>query len=375
MSSVQMTSAGSPLRSALNDRMNSFLRDSHQNMRTGSVDSPIKTREGLSAQIQRMRLEADLHLENNNVSEYLRTLDEIYGKVKLDNRFKKLSYHIAIEFQKFGLIEQSSTILAVLYEETNRYDDDTPNKAKKMFQFALDLGNNYFSMGRFKKAFEFYSISLKNLQQFSSWDISIAQLFSNKGLCWLYLQDYDVAENYFKKVIKTLVERIQDPRKEKLLMVVYKNLGAINELKQFDNQGENENSALKNYVKALKCGLKLYNPDHLEMADIHYHIWWWLLDQGKIYEAMQRLEKVIYLCNQNHETLKQNHDSYLPKLGSYYALLGQFYLKQEDYDNASKWFEATLSVWLDYGMDQKEIGFAKILDLQKHWMIMINQTL
>jgi hypothetical protein len=34
-----------------------------------------------------------------------------------------------------------------------------------------------------------------------------------------------VAEGYFRKVLKTLVERLQDPRKEKLQMVAFKNLG------------------------------------------------------------------------------------------------------------------------------------------------------
>ena len=143
------------------------------------------------------------------------------------------------------MVEQSQTILAVLFEETNRYDNESITKSKKLFQFALDLGNGYFSLGRFKKAFEFYSISLKHLQAFSSCDISIAQMYTNKGLCCLYLQDYDVADGYFKKVQKTLVERVQDPRKEKLLMVVNKNLGVIAELKDFDNQQTGEPQALK----------------------------------------------------------------------------------------------------------------------------------
>ena len=52
---------------------------------------------------------------------------------------------------------------------------------------------------------------------------------------------------------------------------------------------------------------------------------------------MQRLEKVIYMLNRQHESLKQESDSYLPRVGSYYSLLGQFYYKQGQFENANKW--------------------------------------
>ena len=51
-------------------------------------------------------------------------------KSKLTTDTNKLRYEIAMEFQKYGMIEQSQIILAVLYEETSRYDDDTITKAK-----------------------------------------------------------------------------------------------------------------------------------------------------------------------------------------------------------------------------------------------------
>ena len=78
--------------------------------------------------------------------------------------------------------------------------------------------------------------------------------------------------------------------------------------------------ALSFYVKALKWGLKVYSPDHLEMADIHYQICWALLDEDKLYESMQRLEKVIYMLNRDHEGLKEGNQMYLPRVGSYYFL-------------------------------------------------------
>jgi tetratricopeptide (TPR) repeat protein len=353
-----MLSAGSPVRSALDERMNSFLRDSKTHTRTNSMTSPPQNqREGMTSQVHRMKLEADLHLEGGDVEEYIKVLDQICEKIKLDKRFKKLQYEIATEMQKYGHIEKSQTILAVLYEETSRYDDDTVSKNKKLFQFSLDIGNNYFSCGRFKRAFEFYGISLKNLQWFSSCDLSIAQLYSNKGLCCLYLGDYDVSEGYFRKVIKVLVERIQDFRKEKLLMVAYKNIGAIYELKQ------DSAKALSFYVKALKCGLKVYSPNSLEMADVHYQIWCALLDEGKEYDAMQRLEKVIYMMNKEHENLKSEGNFYLPRVGSYYVLLGQFYFKQNHFENSYKWLEAALTVWQDIGFDQSDLGYQTVLEL------------
>jgi tetratricopeptide (TPR) repeat protein len=141
---------------------------------------------------------------------------------------------------------------------------------------------------------------------------------------------YDVAESYFKKVFKTLVDRMQDPRKEKLLMAAYKNMGCI-----YEKKNETEKS-LSFYVKALKAGLRVYSPDHLEMADLHYQICCGLLDQDKQFEAMQRLEKVIYMMNRQHESLKEESDLYLPRVGSYYSLLGQFYYKKEQFENANK---------------------------------------
>lgn len=232
------------------------------------------------------------------------------------------------------------------------------------------------------KAFHYYGISLKNWQAISSEDLSTAQLYFNKGLWWFYLSDskdsieltssnpwemYDVAEGYFKKVIKTLVERMQDPRKEKLLMAAYKNIGCI-----YEKKNETAKS-LSFYVKALKAGLKVYSPDHLEMADIHYQIWCGLLEQDKQFEAMQRLEKVIYMLNRQHNSLKQGSDSYLPRVGAYYSLLGQFYYKQGQLENANKWFEACLTLWQDYGLSENEQGYQRVLEMQKDWIHYLNQ--
>ena len=346
--------------------MNSFMKDSKTHTRTNSITSPQNSREGMTVQVQRMKLEADLLLEGGDIPQYITKLDEIYAKIKVDNRFKRLIYEIAQQFQKFGYLEKSLTILAILYEETSRYDDDCIKKTKMLFQFALDIANWYFSIGRFKKAFEFYSSCLKYHAVFSSWDLSMAQLYSNKGLCCLYLNDYDVAEGYFRKAMKWLIERMQDPRKEKLLMVAYKNLGCIYELKK------DPKKSLSFYVKALKSGLKVYSPDHIEIADIHYQIWCALLDEDKMYESMQRLEKVVNMLNRDHEALKESSDSYLPKLGSYYALLGQFYFRQGHFENAQKWFEATLSAWHEYGMNEQEEGYQRILELEKVWLIKLN---
>ena len=137
---------------------------------------------------------------------------------------------------------------------------------KFLLALYIDIGNNYFSKGEFEKAFEYYSGALKDLQPNSESDLSFAQLYLNKGLCCLYLNDYTVAERYFRKVIKTLIERMQDFRKDKLLVIAYKKIAFIQEM------CNEANKALMFYVKALKVGLNVYQPDHLEIIDLHYHI-------------------------------------------------------------------------------------------------------
>ena len=90
MSSIRMLSSDSPIRLALDDRMNSIMKDSNVHTRTNSITSPNSWGEGMTAQVQRMKLEADLLLEGGDIPEYIRMLDELYDKIKVDNRFKKL---------------------------------------------------------------------------------------------------------------------------------------------------------------------------------------------------------------------------------------------------------------------------------------------
>jgi len=78
---------------------------------------------------------------------------------------------------------------------------------------------------------------------------------------------------------------------------------------------------------------------------------------------MQRLEKVIYMMNQNHVHYKKDSNLYLPRVGSYYSLLGQFYYKQQHFENAHKCLEAALSVWQEAGIDAKEQGYGTTLEL------------
>jgi hypothetical protein len=113
----------------------------HDSM-TNSIMSPqTNSREGFTTQINRMQLEADLHLEGGDVEEYLKILTSIYEKIKNDRRFKKLQYDLSMQFMKYGQINKALAGLTILFDETSRYDDDSPGKTKRLFQFSLDIAN------------------------------------------------------------------------------------------------------------------------------------------------------------------------------------------------------------------------------------------
>lgn len=119
--------------------------------------------------------------------------------------------------------------------------------------------------------------------------------------------------------------------------------------------------------------MKVYSPDDLEMADMHYQICSALLDQGKQFEALQRLEKVIYMLNQGHDRYKSD-PVYSPRLGTYYSLLGQFYFQQKQYENCQKCLEASLTLWQEYGMDVKEQGYQQTLELHNACLKYLNES-
>lgn len=172
----------SPVRPVFSEKTNNVLKIK-QNPRSNSMNSPQgNMTEGMTAQIDRLRLEADLHLEGGDVKEYINTLMLIYDKVKSDSRYKKLQYELSINFLTHGYVSKAVSILKILYEETAIYDDDNLAKTKKLFQFSLDIANGLFSMGRFKLAFEYYSKATKHLNGVSDLDLSNAQLYCNKGL-------------------------------------------------------------------------------------------------------------------------------------------------------------------------------------------------
>mmetsp|Transcript_15577 Transcript_15577/g.13618 ORF Transcript_15577/g.13618 Transcript_15577/m.13618 type:complete len:102 (+) Transcript_15577:701-1006(+) len=96
------------------------------------------------------------------------------------------------------------------------------------------------------------------------------------------------------------------------------------------------NKALMFYVKALKIGLNVYQPDHLEIVDLHYHICRCFFKVGKVEDAINRLEKVIYMLNSRHENLKAQNTVYLSRLGDYYALLANLYFTKHNFVDAKK---------------------------------------
>ncbi|CAI2372446.1 unnamed protein product [Moneuplotes crassus] len=367
----------SPVREQLNERMNNFMTDTNNQRKNREGSGQRETRENLNSQVQKLQLEADIYQEGGNISDYIFTLEKIYQKIKNERGFNKLQYEIATQLQKYGSYEKSLLILLALYEVTSNSDSQTM-KARDIAQYSdkalgdiklgqtsflitlcIDIGNGYFSSGEFEKALEYYSQALKDLQANDECQLSCGQLYLNKGLCCLYLQDYSVAERYFRKVIKTLVERMQDPRKDKLLVISYKKIAFIQEM------CNEPNKALMFYVKALKVGLNAYQPDNLEIIDLHYHICRCFFKLNKLKEGINRLEKVIYMINSRHESFKQESPVYLSRLGDYYALLGNLYFTQRQFDFAQRCFESSLKVWKEFGIQEADLKCQKSLEFLK----------
>lgn len=76
--------------------------------------------------------------------------------------------------------------------------------------------------------------------------INYAQIYFNKGLCYLYLQNFLQAEDNFRRALLSNEDILGDKNFTELKSNVYQNMGVLYELKN------NFEYALENYQKSLK---------------------------------------------------------------------------------------------------------------------------
>ena len=80
------------------------------------------------------------------------------------------------------------------------------------------------------------------------------------------------------------------------------------------------------------------------------------------------------MLNSRHETLKEENSVYLSRLGDYYALLGNLYYAEAKYDFSMRCFESALKVWMEFGLDVKELKYQKAQEFKNACLDCLKQN-
>jgi len=158
----------------------------------------------------------------------------------------KVLNYIGSAYLNQGLYDSSVTYY---YQALKIYDDN--NERTSSSQMLMNIGNIYLFHKEYEKALAEYQNALHILNEINSpIEKSYAKIYSNMGLCYKALKQFDTAQVYYEKAL-TIREKNGPPRS---LAGLYDNIGNLNK-----GQGKFD-KALEYYHKSLEIRKTLNSP-------------------------------------------------------------------------------------------------------------------
>ncbi|MEQ6125118.1 tetratricopeptide repeat-containing sensor histidine kinase [Pseudotenacibaculum sp. MALMAid0570] len=219
---------------------------------------------------------------------------------ELNKRNNDYAYFFkAYSLRKKKLFEQSKKEFHKISETFDFYD-----------KLSVYMGGIALEQRRFTRAIYHFERALKNIQSEAMIGVKVATLENNIGLCYLHLEQYDLADKYLLRIIKKL-EAAKDTLK---LIGTYGNIATMYYDQNLDEKAipyfkaaydlskyvhdfdlrrkTAKNMSIveenkKNYIKAL-----LYRKEYEQWKDS-------LNDQNRIYETAQLEKKIAVKQKQN----------------------------------------------------------------------------
>ncbi|MHA8067575.1 tetratricopeptide repeat protein [Aquirufa sp. ROCK2-A2] len=248
------------------------------------------------------------------------------------------NYEKAIDFYK-----KSLHINIALHGEVHSSTGLTYNN------FGLIMFDQY----EFDKAFEFYEKSLSiRLKFHGNHHPSIGQTYNNLGTVCGEKGEYDKAIDYFEK---SLAIRVKIHGNQHTLSVnTYNNLGAA-----WSDKGQFE-KAFKYLKKALSTYIIVHGDHHPRTANAYNNLGSAFERKGDYDSALENFEKSLHI---RLNVLGNQHST----TGESYNSLGSAFRGKGDYDSALENFEKSLNIRLNVHGDQHPSVWSAYNDLGLSW--------
>lgn len=254
---------------------------------------------------------------------------------EVDKELHHLTQAIEREFNSKGWDPLAKMLIKVdqidkaeeLYQALLGHEVDIYDKA----HYNHQLGVIHYQKGNYTKAIEYHNIGIQIYKEvLPEYHIDLATAFSNLGLVYDRLGEYEMALNHYKEALH-IQNNIDANNLD--LAVTYNNIGMA-----YDNLGEYA-LALEYYKKSLDIQRNAFQENHPEVARLYSNIGLVCNHLGEYEEGIKNCTAAIAIQNR---TLPQDHLD----LGTSHNNLGLLLDNMRQYPNALSNYERAISIFL-----------------------------
>lgn len=218
--------------------------------------------------------------------------------------------------------------------------------ANYRFKCYMLIGATSINIGDYTKSLKVYDQVEKEVSQIfqePELNLKVASINLNVGICYIYLNNFSIAERYLRKAHKSIDGILGNEIIQRLTSDINENLGLV-----YDNTGKSK-EAINYYKKSLKVKFSSYGDKHNEVLDLQYKISSAYLNLKMFKEAEEIMIAVTDVIT-NHKIASGGSseviDSYY-RYGVYFYTTGIILLKQLKRDQAKEYLKKAEVLWKD----------------------------
>lgn len=261
-------------------------------------------------------------------------------------------------YVNIGNLEEAIYNLESLLEmtETSKHQISIANYRNKAF---LLIGATSINIGDYTRALKVYESAEKEslkIYMEPELNLKLAAISLNIGICYIYLNNFQIAEKVFHKGQKQIEGLLGNDIVYRLNADFNENLGLVAE-----NNGKAK-EAVNYYKKSLKTKFNLYGDQNDEVLELQYKISSAFISLKMFKEAEEIMASVISVLDK--EKLQASEvDSYY-RYGVYFYTAGVIMLKQIKKEEAKNYFNKAGVLWKDI-LNQSDPAINSLNSLMK----------
>ena len=252
-----------------------------------------------------------------------------------------LIFLLAESYVNIGNLEESIYNLENLLDMTNQSKSQISVATFRNKAYLL-IGSASINIGDYTKALKAYESAEKEcLKVFiePELNLKIAAIKLNIGICYIYLNNFSIAEKILRKGQKQIEGLLGND-------IVYRLNADFNENLTLIHENNNKNKeAISFYKKSLKTKFSLYGDENDEVLELQYKISSAFMSLKMYKEAEEILVSIINVLNNGR--LKESYVENFYRYGTYFYMAGVVSLKLVKKDQAKDYLKKSQVLWKD----------------------------